>query len=112
MYVLLYMSLSQGEMAGYGYYCDFVEPPPDALLCQICLFVARAPVQMDCCGKVYCKACLNEHKKYSTKCPNCREVGNDFPDLRGKHDRNDYIIISMQNHVCSYKGNKITIFGR
>ena len=67
-----------------GYECDFVETPPDELLCLICTFVAREPMQMKCCGKVCCKACLTEHKKRSNKCPQCKKQGNDFRDRRGK----------------------------
>ena len=67
-----------------GYDCDFVEAPPDELLCLICTFVAREPMQMDCCGKVYCKACLTELNKRSYKCPQCREEGNGFKDKKSK----------------------------
>ena len=67
-----------------GYDCKFVDPPPDKLVCQICLLVARIPHQVMCCGRVYCKACLDEHKKHSYTCPNCRKVGQNFPDIRGE----------------------------
>ena len=64
--------------------CKFVDPPPDKLVCQICLHVSGNPYQVTCCGRVYCKACLDEHKKHSTICPNCRKRGQDFPDTRGE----------------------------
>ena len=67
-----------------GYDCKFLETPPDKLVCQICLNVACTPHQMTCCGRVYCKACLDEHKKHSNICPNCRKRGQDFPDIRGE----------------------------
>ena len=67
-----------------GYDCNFVETPPDKLICQICLLVVRSPHQVTCCGRVYCKACLDEHKKNSNTCPNCRKRGRKFPDTRGK----------------------------
>ena len=67
-----------------GYDCDFLEPPPDALLCLICTFVAREPMQMDCCGRVYCNECLTENKKYSSQCPQCRKDGNGFIDRKSK----------------------------
>ena len=67
-----------------GYDCKFVETPPDKLMCQICQAVACSPHQVTCCGRVYCKACLDEHKKHSSICPNCRERGQNFPDIRGE----------------------------
>ena len=69
-----------------GYDCDFLEPPPDALLCLICTFVAREPMQTDCCGKLYCKHCLYEHSKLSQQftCPHCRQDGNGFIDRKSK----------------------------
>ena len=67
-----------------GYDCKFVDPPPDKLECQICLLVVRTPHQMICCGRVYCKVCLDEHKKHSNTCPNCRKRGQNFSDTRGE----------------------------
>ena len=73
------------DIAGLGgYECDFVELPPAELLCLICTLVAREPMQVSCCGKVYCKACLTELKKHSRKCPNCRMEAIGFPDRRSK----------------------------
>ena len=68
--------------AGYDY--TFVDPVPDALVCLICTFVAREPQQTVCCGKVYCKDCLDGLERHSTKCPQCREELQCFPDKRSK----------------------------
>ena len=69
-----------------GYDLEFLSEPPDldALVCQICILVARDPQQMDCCGRVYCQLCLSEHKKRSDKSPNCRRAGNSFVDKKSK----------------------------
>ena len=77
------MAANAGDLKGYDH--QFVEPPPDDLLCLICLCVARDPQQINCCGKVLCKGCLEEHKKYSTVCPQCRNVINSFADKRSKY---------------------------
>ena len=82
------MASNAPTIGGYDY--KFVETPPDKLVCQICLLVARSPHQVTCCGKVYCKTCLDEHKRhslrsiYSKECPNCRKIGQNFPDIRGE----------------------------
>ena len=67
-----------------GYDCKFVDAPPDKLVCQICLLVSATSHQVTCCGRVYCQACLDEHKKRSRTCPNCRKRGQKFPDIRGE----------------------------
>lgn len=73
-----------------GYDCQFVDPPPDDLICLICLSVARYPQQINCCGKVICKACLDEHKQYSyANCPQCRKVISSFADKRGISQNNN-----------------------
>lgn len=70
-----------------GYDChDFVDPVPNSLVCLICTCVARAPQQMVCCGKVYCKACLTHFRTscVDAKCPQCRKKIESFPDMRGE----------------------------
>ena len=67
-----------------GYDCNFVEQPSDDLICLICTFVAKDPQQLTCCGKIYCRACLVEHKKRSNVCPQCRESGTSFEDKKSK----------------------------
>ena len=63
---------------------QFVDPPPDDLVCLICLSVARDPQQVNCCGKVLCRTCLQEHKRYSNICPQCRVDITSFSDKRSK----------------------------
>ena len=50
--------MRSGMIRTEGYSCQFLEPTPDALTCLICTFVARDPQQAICCGKVFCKGCL------------------------------------------------------
>ena len=62
------------ETVGYNY--DFVDgDPPEKYTCAICSFVARNPQQASCCGKVYCKHCLEllKGKDDHFECPNCKE---------------------------------------
>ena len=67
-----------------GYEHQFVDSPPDDLVCLICLSVARDPQQVNCCGKVLCRTCLEEHKRYSNICPQCRVEITSFADKRSK----------------------------
>ena len=58
-------------MSGYDY--DFVDDPPDRLLCNICRLPCRDPQRSVCCGHVLCKSELKEGgcpvpECYSEKC--------------------------------------------
>ena len=63
------MAVKFREKGGYDY--QFVEEPPQALRCVICQAVARHPQQHGECGKLFCMSCLNQHKQFVDKCPNC-----------------------------------------
>lgn len=66
-----------------GFDCKFVEPPPAALQtdCPVCLLVLREPYQVTCCGKSYCKTCIECIIRASKPCPCClQDIGNHFPN--------------------------------
>jgi TNF receptor-associated factor 4 len=65
-----------------GYDHQFVEKYSDGLICLICLCVARDPQQITCCGKLLCKACLEEYKKGSNNCPQCGVHISTFDDKK------------------------------
>ena len=88
----------KGDQKGYDH--KFVDPVPNELLCLICIFPARYPQQSTCCGKVFCKACVDELKKHSDKCPGCRGDINCFPDKRSK---------SCVNYMYSHEMMKILL---
>ena len=58
--------------------------------CHICSLVAREPQQATCCGKIYCKNCLEASKKKRPKtiCPVCSRplTGKYFKDVRAEHE--------------------------
>ncbi len=67
-----------------GFECEFVEQPPKYLQseCPICLLVLRDPYQVTCCGKSFCKACIQEIKGRNQRCPTCKEKRfKRFPNL-------------------------------
>jgi len=73
-----------------GYNCDFVESPPNDLVCKICLCVSRDPQQANiCCGNNFCKKCLERFVQSTVidkdVCPYCRQHSFSFvPDLRAQ----------------------------
>ena len=75
-----------GPWEGGGYDCQFVSEVPHALQCLICTLAAREARQIDCCGKVFCRACLSKLKwSDNSACPNCRETRwKSFADKKSK----------------------------
>ena len=66
-----------------GFDCKFVEPPPAALQteCPVCLLILREPYQVTCCGKSYCKACIECVIRAGKPCPCClQDINNHFPN--------------------------------
>ena len=78
---------------------------PDDLICVVCQFVAREPHQVDCCGKIFCKLCIENVKKRLGKCPNCRGTANSFVDRRSARQIKA-LKISCKNEEkgCSWVG--------
>ena len=59
-----------------GFDCEFTEEPPKYLQshCPICLLVLREPFQVTCCGKSFCRQCIQRINAGGTPCSTCNEV--------------------------------------
>ena len=57
-----------------GYDCDFIEDPPDALVCPVCLLPCREPHILSCCGKKACHFCIKKIQQVKQPCPLCRTL--------------------------------------
>ena len=59
-------------MASYRF--RFVSPPPDDVICPLCLDIVEEPYQFTCCGQHICKKCGDKLKQQATTphCPMCR----------------------------------------
>ena len=92
------------ENGGYNYQFVDEEKLPDECTCPICTLVQREAHQVICCGKIYCKSCLDELKSKSDyfKCPNCRS------SLHGENkyfpDKNTITKIRHFAIYCNKKG--------
>ena len=61
--------------SGYDY--NFVNPPPDRLVCKICQFPCFKTQLTDCCGHVHCQLCIEKVKTVADRehlCPMCGEA--------------------------------------
>ena len=96
-------------MAVGGYDYNFVDTDlSEEFYCLICTFVPRQPHQVTCCGKIYCKGCLDELKRKNSNfnCPNCREkiANNYFKDINTERKiRQLKIYCTNKDSGCSYK---------
>ena len=96
------------DVGGYDY--NFVDTDlPEEFHCLICTLVLRQPHQVTCCGKIYCKKCLDELKTRNPNfnCPNCREKINNryFKDVNTERKISQLkIYCTNKDSGCCYKG--------
>ena len=98
----------QAEVTDGGYDYQFVETPPDILICKICHFPSREPCPSEYCGHTFYKLCIDHVKKatvlYPCLCPVCRSK--QFTVFCNK--QNERVIKSL--HV--YCSNKKAVNGK
>ena len=98
--------MDKTNLQGYEY--EFVGKQSEDFWCLVCKCVARNPQQVNCCGKIICKTCLDQFKQTNSqhdKCPHCRKVLSSFEDKRSCQ-----AIISLKvrcsftKHGCTWEG--------
>ena len=91
-----------------GFECEFVEKPPKAVQseCPICLLVLREPYQATCCGKSFCKECIERSKAGSKRCPTCKtENFFSYPNKGLQQSLNDFeVYCSHKSKGCEWRG--------
>ena len=94
-----------------GYRYKFLECPPEDLLCAVCKHVARQACQMNCCGSISCKVCLEglvDSSKNKLQCPGCSAIddaGKWFADRRSeKQVKALKICCPSAEHGCGWEG--------
>ena len=91
-----------------GFECEFVEKPPQWLQteCPICLHILREPYQVTCCGKSFCRLCIERAKGSNKPCPCCNEDDfNDFPNKGLQQPLYGFkIYCSEKEKGCEWRG--------
>ena len=100
--------MADGAKSVVGFESEFVEEPPKYIQteCPICLLILREPFQVTCCGKSYCKECIELVKTVKRACPCCKEENyNDFPN-KGLQQPLYTFQVHCSNKVdgCEWKG--------
>lgn len=106
----------QDPLGAGGYEHNFVDSPPDDLLCKICQHPSRDAQQANnCCGQNFCKKCLDKYSDTATLnsdiCPFCRE-----PDFQFVCDRktqrqvlNLKVYCPKKQLGCTWRGELRTV---
>jgi len=113
--ILLYRMEQQGEVSVGGYDYQFVETPPDILICKICYFTSREPCLSECCGHTFCKSCIDHAQKatvfYPYLCPVCRSE--EFKLIQNKQNariiKDLFVFCSNKERGCEWEGELNTI---
>ena len=74
-------------------------PPPDDVVCPICLDIVVEPHQLTCCGQHLCEGCGQELKDPNFSCPLCREESYEI-------SRDKYFERKILNHIQVYCSEK------
>ena len=57
-----------------GFDCEFVDAPKELQSdCPVCLHILREPCQASCCGKSFCRSCIETIIEDGNPCPTCNE---------------------------------------
>ena len=57
-----------------GFDCEFVDAPKELQSeCPVCLHILREPYQVTCCGKSFCRACIETIVEDGNPCPTCND---------------------------------------
>lgn len=91
---------------------NFIDTPPDELVCLICQTVADNPYQLICCGKLYCKSCLDRQKKVANSCPTCRRPIQSFQDhLSSRRIKTLRVWCDNERYGCQWEGELMNLKG-
>ncbi len=91
-----------------GFDCEFIEPSPKRYVqseCPVCRQIIREPHQVTCCGKKFCKACIEHIKAIKKQCPTCNKEFSSFADKGLKQSLYDLKVrCSHQKDGCEWTG--------
>ena len=92
--------------ASGGYENEFVDAPPDTLVCKLCIHPCRNPYLSVCCGHNFCKSCLDSIRRAISNCPICRnEEFTTFPNkLSDREIRNLHVMCTNKERGCEWQG--------
>ena len=100
------------DLGGYDY--QFVDAPPDTLVCKICHCPSKVPHLSVCCGHTFCKSCLvgAKNSTVANVCPICRSAKFEtFPNKQNERlIKSLAVFCTNKDKGCKWQGevNDIT----
>ena len=97
--------MAQDQQGGFD--CEFVAQPPKAFQseCPVCLQVLREPYQTTCCGKSYCRGCIEQLKARNNICACCKSPIKEYPNVGLKQSLYDFkVYCSHKSKGCGWTG--------
>lgn len=90
-----------------GFNTKFTEDAQEYSLhehCSLCLLIFREPYQVSCCGKRYCKLCIERVRSKWQQCPNCYK--DDFVIFHDKGFQHSLYEVEVycSEDGCEWKG--------
>ena len=92
--------------AEVGFDCEFIQKPPIRSSCPICLLILREPYQVTCCGKIFCRDCIQRITIKKKPCPTCNEKEfENYPDKGLKQELYSCkVFCSYKEKACEWQG--------
>ena len=91
-----------------GFDCDYTEGKPDWLddQCPICKLILCEPYQVTCCGKSFCRACIQRIEAENKLCPTCnKENFESYHDKRLQHQLYELKVFCSNKKIdCDWQG--------
>ena len=100
--------ISDPEVPSGGFDCELLEKPKELQSnCPVCLMLLREPYIVNCCGKSFCRVCVEKVKFRNTSCPCCKRAGFDFFPNKGLQLPlyNYKVSCSKKRQGCQWRGN-------
>ena len=91
-----------------GIECEFAEKVPKGVQhqCPVCPLVLREPYQTTCCGKSFCKKCIDRVRSNNQDCPTCNERNFNLFYNKGLEQSlyNFEVYCSHKSKGCEWRG--------
>ena len=102
--------MAKHKMVEYGGYDnEFCDSLPEECPCLVCTLVQKEPYQLTCCGKIFCKSCIDQLIHTNSRCPNCRadsvKERKYFPDTNAERKiKSLRVCCRNKNNGCTWTG--------
>ncbi len=103
-----FIKMEVEKKATIKYSWDFVDPPSSDCFCPTCGNLLQEPMLTNCCGKHFCKSCIESLFQTKQPCPNKECLETDYLCIVDKPKWNKImeldVICPLKGRGCNWKG--------